>query len=140
MSSDRMPENRKEMLRAGYKFLNAGKCKRCQAPIEWWQTTHGSKVPFDPPAQTPHVVPELAFAQVHKRDCQPAPAGVQERFANVQRIAEQLGARLVLVLDDGGHTWAAKHGLDPEDVKHELITAANEIRREMSQGGSNANC
>lgn len=41
-------ETRYEMLRAGYKFLSKARCRNCNSPIEWWQTTRGKKLPYNP--------------------------------------------------------------------------------------------
>jgi hypothetical protein len=134
---NRMPETRSEMLKARYKCLNSrATCPRCSAPIEWWESTRGIKLPFDPPPAGVRY-PQEEIAQLHPRDCQPAsrPALHQlrpeERKGKVQQIAEQLGARVVLVLDDEGFSYANRPGLDAEDVKQDLISAANYISREM---------
>ena len=138
--SNRLPETRSEMLRARYKLLSRSNCRRCHQPIEWWQTTNGKKLPFDPPPN-----PDAAYvmeerAKVHPSDCQPTSRPAlhelrpDDRKQRVEEIAQQFGARLVLVLDDEGYSYANRLGLDPEDLKQELISAANGIRREMGAG------
>ena len=153
-----MPYDRKEMLRAGYTLLSSdARCKSCGAAIEWWKTTRGKNMPFDAPLRPGDHHEEAVVhwatcpnAKEHKgtaaqaTSSQPAARresqGVDrfedrcERLRVVQRLAEQMHARMVLVLMEEGHTWAAKLGLGPDDVQHELITAANAIRREMEQG------
>ena len=44
----KLPQTRHEMRRARYEFKGASKCKSCGAAIEWWKTTNGKMMPFNP--------------------------------------------------------------------------------------------
>jgi hypothetical protein len=45
-----------ELIKAGYKFDNRGRCmgKDCQAEIEWWLTPKGKRIPLDAGTLEPH--------------------------------------------------------------------------------------
>lgn len=45
-----------DLVAAGYKFDNRGRCKgeQCQAEIEWWITPKGRPIPIDPGTMQPH--------------------------------------------------------------------------------------
>lgn len=132
------PQRRKDMLRANYELKDTRECKYCRATIEWWKTTKGKMLPFDlPKTQTP----ELEVAVVHKcsnRSAQPAASSrreltlEQEQLRAVELLATQLKARvLVAVLGDGTFRYSIQRGIPAEDVRHELITLANNLRRDM---------
>lgn len=42
-----IPGTRAGLEQAGYHKSGASKCKRCGAPIEWYQTPNGKKMPFE---------------------------------------------------------------------------------------------
>lgn len=129
-----IPWNRHEMLSAKYKLLSKKPtpCRDgCGALVEWWETTHGRKLLFDAPDPASRT-PLLDRATPHWETCtkkRPTPAA--PRKLTVQQFAEQEQARLVLVLREDGFSYAAKNGEPADDLRHELITAANEIRRMM---------
>ncbi len=141
-----VPHDRLDMMRAGYHLSATDRrCKSCDAPIEWWITTNGKSMPFNAPA-TDHPDTEEAVvhwatcpqAKQHKGTGKPATAppgnDAKGRMRRVEELAVSMGALLVLVITDEGHTWFAKNGQHPEDVRQDLITAANSIRREMDGG------
>jgi hypothetical protein len=43
------PKTKSELEAAGYRFSNSGQCSAriCLAPIEWYRTPKGKKMPFD---------------------------------------------------------------------------------------------
>lgn len=41
------PKTEEELEAAGYKFLNAARCRGCNASIEWWETPNGKKMPMN---------------------------------------------------------------------------------------------
>lgn len=41
------PKTEEEREAAGYKFMNASECRGCRAPIEWWETPNGKRIPLD---------------------------------------------------------------------------------------------
>jgi hypothetical protein len=41
-----LPTDRKGLESDGYRFINAGTCRGCSAPMEWWKTPHGYSAPF----------------------------------------------------------------------------------------------
>jgi hypothetical protein len=40
------PETKEALEAAGYVFDNEGRCRGCGAPIEWWITPNGKKMPM----------------------------------------------------------------------------------------------
>jgi hypothetical protein len=48
------PKTIDEMTAAGYRHEGTANCKACQAPIEWWHTPNGKKIPMDHGTATPH--------------------------------------------------------------------------------------
>ena len=43
-----LAENRDLLERAGWKRNNYSRCSGCRAPVEWWTTPKGSRMPMDP--------------------------------------------------------------------------------------------
>jgi len=41
-----IPQNREELVAMGYVFDNDACCRGCGAPIEWWVTPRGKKMPM----------------------------------------------------------------------------------------------
>jgi hypothetical protein len=50
--SSGMPETLRDLQNAKYKFNGSADCRICASQIEWWTTTHGKKMPFDPMPET----------------------------------------------------------------------------------------
>lgn len=133
-------ETKAEMIRAGYKFLNAGKCKSCHAAIEWWLTTNGKKIPFNPmpPSDSSTVKPHWATcpnADDHRapKQTKAAPAASKQTTGDLlQRLVCELRDKfdakaVVVVLEDcSASSW--RRGLNGEDVRQDLITEANRVR------------
>lgn len=43
-----IPSNRADLQSFGYHLLTStARCSGCKAPIEWWVTANGKKMPFD---------------------------------------------------------------------------------------------
>jgi hypothetical protein len=74
----RIPDARWQMRRANYGFLGNSECKFCGGPIEWWKTTNGYKVPFNPPqTQQPETEPaERHDCRADRPAAKPAPASI----------------------------------------------------------------
>ena len=133
-------ENKHEMLRAGYKFLGNGQCKSCPAHIEWWQTNNGKKIPFDPlPADeeataTPHWA-TCPNADDHRKPKENPAANKQPGFPErLEQIRNLSDARAIIaVWADGTGTSTVRQGLDPEDLRHDLITLTNQMRNNLLQ-------
>lgn len=132
------PQRRKDMLRANYELKDTRDCRYCGVAIEWWKTTKGRMLPFDLPKTQP---PELEVAVVHKCSARAAtPAATprreltleQDQLRAVELLASQLKARvLVAILEDGTFRYTVQRGIPAEDVRHELITLANNLRRDL---------
>ena len=151
-SNGETPYNRKEMLRAGYKLLSGSTCKGCGAAIEWWQSTHGSKLPFDLAAG------ELDQAVTHWKTCPkadefsgskrsapqvsaPAPAAQRPPVEQYRNITGDLGhlfdkynARAVVLIDDKGTHARWRKDLPGEELRSDMISAGNFIRTEIAKG------
>ena len=41
------PQDRDALIASGYKFENHGKCRGCDAELEWYTTPRGKKMPFN---------------------------------------------------------------------------------------------
>ena len=41
------PETIAELTAAGYKFDGDANCRGCGAPVEWWDSPKGKKIPMD---------------------------------------------------------------------------------------------
>jgi hypothetical protein len=131
-----------EMLRAGYKFLSHAECKGCGAKIEWWRTNKGNKIPFNLLPEHEHERTTPHWATCPKRDDfrrrdQPAPAPapaarIIDHAAATNQLLDSTGARIVIAVYDGGYAASVRHGIPAEDVRHELITTANQLRNAMA--------
>ena len=42
-----IPHRRNDLQSFGYVFQDRAYCSGCDAPIEWWSTPKGKKMPFD---------------------------------------------------------------------------------------------
>ncbi len=133
------PRNRKEMLRASYVKSGDGVCKGCGAAIEWWKTTRGKSMPFNP-------VPEIGAAVIHGETCPnrrefngaantaEAPAPGKFTFEReVRELQRKSRARVVVMVDDCGTPAAWASGIPAEELRHDLISAANFVRAEVAK-------
>lgn len=41
-----IPESKGDLEKMGYVFDNEARCRGCEAPIEWWITPRGKKMPM----------------------------------------------------------------------------------------------
>lgn len=137
-----------EMKRAGYKFLNHHVCKGCGADIEWWETNNGKKLPFDPMPKsdnadvTPHWASCPEADSFRRKDSgqqerKPASQSVKQTKLDVKREINRLrdasDARIIVaILEDGG-VAAWRDGIPSEDLRHDLITAANNVRNHIEK-------
>jgi hypothetical protein len=140
------PQTRHELIRAGYVRLdNGGKlCHGCDAPIEWWKTTRGKKIPMNPMPE------DRSSAQAHFAICpnardfrggdtsQPAPAAKQPASrpsieSEIRALRQKYDARVVLLIDDLGTTAYWRGGIPAEDLRHDLISAGNFVRGEVQK-------
>lgn len=123
---------RQNMEKFGYKFKKESTCKDCGEAIDWWLTKNGRSVPFHR-AKSPGEIMRCHWNRCTKRKGQTASSSPST--ANFQKVVQQFRssshARVVLVLTKDGWNAATMDGLEPEDVRHELITAANELKRAM---------
>ena len=135
-------ETKHEMLRADYKFLSHAKCKSCKAAIEWWLTTNKRKIPFDPmPAS------DRALVTCHLATCkgsmskpdQPAAAAPKQAMQTTQELLKTLArelrsrtdAKVVVVILDNCSAASWRNGIPGEDLRQDLITEGNSIRRHI---------
>jgi hypothetical protein len=133
-------QTKASMLRAGYKFLGNAKCKGCGVAIEWWRTTNGSKLPYDPlPAD------EHAKVKPHWATCPNASAfkagGTEAKGSNdlaackryLEAFLRSSNARVIVAIYDEGAVASWRPKLPGEDLRHELITEANNIRNHVEK-------
>ena len=134
-------ETKHEMLRAGYKFLNNGKCKSCGAAIEWWLTTNKKKIPYNPmpPSDYELVKPHWATcpkADEHRTPKQPIaamPKQVKREMLETlcRDLREMVDAKVVVAIMDDGSAASWRNGIPGEDLRQDLITEGNSIRRHI---------
>jgi hypothetical protein len=161
MSTRDPMDTRHKMIRAGYTFIADSTCKGCKRPIQWWKTMNGKNCPFDPIAgdhdlTTVHwatcpqsknfkadaredakleaAKQEGAQRAVRREANYAAPKGRDER--EVRALRQKTNARaVVLVGDNGAFSMAWRNGIPSEDLRHEVITAANEMKAVIEKGG-----
>ena len=120
---------RADMLRVGYTFKKVSTCKECSEAIEWWLTPKNKKsVPYNPAAN--ENMPAVCHWQTcSKRNAHQQPTPDRQRA--VTSLLRNSNARMVIALYDDGWYADVQAGIEPEDTRHELITAANALRRQM---------
>jgi len=134
-----LPQNRREMVRTGYKFLNHGACKSCEAPIEWWLTSKGKKMPFNPaPAGADDVYGAEAivhFDTCTARNTPSAPATELAKLGRlgvegeIDRMRGRHNARAMFVLlDCDGYAFSIRNTEQSEDLLSCIIEVANAAR------------
>lgn len=136
------PTNLHEMVRMGYRKTGDGKCKGCGAAIEWWKTTNGHSIPMDP--MPVHGADDHAPAVAHFATCTKAKdfravpaAGDRREYSELERDVDVLrrkhNARVVALVADDGKCAFWRGGIPGEDLRADLITAANYVRDSIAQ-------
>ncbi|HEY4358237.1 MAG TPA: hypothetical protein VGN16_21000 [Acidobacteriaceae bacterium] len=133
------------MKKAGYTFKSKSKCDVCGAAIEFWKTLHDKWFLTDAPTSQNSESEEVID---HRITCDPTKRGIAPSAARpvstprtfqaadrercAQRLLQTSQARIVVALyDDGFFAFTYRQGISPEDLRHELITAANKIRNQL---------
>ncbi len=140
----RRPETRYEMRRAMYKLMGTSTCKGCAAPIEWWETTSGKKLPVnvqpagDDVTVVAHFITCPKAAEFRRRDQPAAAAGpVETDAARRERLVATLrhatGARAIVAIYDDLTTFSYQEGVPGEDLRNDLIGAANVVRNHVQE-------
>jgi len=65
----KFPATSNELRAAGYEYDNDGVCRGCGAPMEWWITPSGKKMPLVVIKAAPLKVPSDDMRQPHFQDC-----------------------------------------------------------------------
>ena len=140
-----LPENRHNMLRAGYVLLSTEKfsvCKGCGAFIEWWKTTNGKHMPFDPGDERELAVCHWATCPKSKefkgKASKPVakPNSKADLPAELSRLLETFHARVVVLVDDQGIAYRWRPGVPAEELRGDLIAAGNAVRNRVLEGAS----
>ncbi len=149
-----MPETRYEMRRAMYEFTGTAKCKGCGAAIEWWVTPYNKKklpidiLPGDSDVSVvrPHWVSCPKAKDFRKPAAAPTAAqgkapvaanapGQPERLQRlIETTRESTGARVIVAVYDDLTTFSYRQGVPPEDLRNDLIGAANAVRNHSTRG------
>jgi hypothetical protein len=137
------PINRREMETSGYKYLNNSTCRSCNAPIEWWLTMNGKKVPYNMPDPAA-LDPLWAKAVAHFATCpnagehrnKPAvkqghnvPLGLDGRTEWFRKHHEATFA--ILWIDDQHFALSLRPDLTPEEMTACLFHIANAARTQL---------
>jgi hypothetical protein len=137
------PKDRHELLRARYVAPErASVCKGCNAPIEWWKTTNGKSMPFNPmPDDRSPAVTHFStcprskeFKATSSSAPDAPPAGKYDWNAEAKSLRSRAKARVVVIVDEDRTYVAYRDGIPGEDLRHDLIAAGNHIRETILKG------
>jgi hypothetical protein len=151
MGKPSIPETRREMRKARYEFIASRKCNACPARIEFWKTTHGKTMIFDaiegddtPVVSHFKTCPKADQFTKAKPGMAPAPAADPNTPAGgrdpktieqqLRSLQSRFRARAVVLIDDQGTIATWRNGLPAEELRTDLISAANFVRNEISKG------
>ncbi|ODU54625.1 MAG: hypothetical protein ABT04_02520 [Granulicella sp. SCN 62-9] len=139
-----------EMLRAAYKKLGDSKCKSCGAPIEWWQTNNGKKMPFDP---LKDLVPLASLARSgvvlvagsKRHDYAPSvpansPQKLEAHRKYLAAFRASSNARAIVAIYDDGSTAVWRQGLSGEDLRDECSAASERNAAEAEATARTVDC
>ena len=137
-----IPDTRYEMRRARYQHIATRKCRACPKIVEFWKTTHGKNMVFDSVEgdDTPmvsHFTTCTDPNRFSRKNPAAAPAPGRDANAILQQLRSlqtRFRARAVVLVDDQGHVAAWRTGIPAEDLRNDLISAANFVRNEVSKG------
>ncbi|MFC6645482.1 hypothetical protein ACFQBQ_07755 [Granulicella cerasi] len=136
----------------GYIFVKNTTCRSCEQQVEVWKTKNGKDVLYDPAstsreAMTCHFVScpvrsgrRAAKADIEERSsdrpANMADAMQQSVTDDIQRMLQQIHARhhaqaVVIVYPDGAWQAVWTETAHAEDVRTNMITAANGVRVHM---------
>ena len=146
-----MPETRHEMVRAMYELKSTARCKGCDAPIEWWKTTNGKMLPVNVEPSGEYAAVVTHWVTCPKRDdfksttpkgkgtpaTAPAETPAARRERLVATLRESTSARVIVAIYDDLTTFSYKDGVPPEDLRNDLIGAANTVRNHITRGEQN---
>jgi len=142
--ADNYPRTRQGLERARFSLLQRhATCKGCDAPIEWWKTPTGKKIPMTAKLVNGPLDELVMHMEVcpNRGEFRGAASGPNARpplkYTNeeaVRNMRDRTGARVVVLVDDNGCTAAWRDGLPGEDLRHDLISAGNFVRAEVNKG------
>jgi hypothetical protein len=134
------PKNRHEMERMGYRKTGDAVCKGCGANIEWWKTTAGKPIPYDP------IRGDYDAAVAHWATCPNAkdfkgaastpdapPPAKYTPEQQVRLLRDRTNARVVVLTTDDGTYSAWRTGIPAEELRQDLISAGNFVRNEIQK-------
>ena len=138
-----VPDNRHNMLRAGYVLQSKDKfsvCKDCSEFIEWWKTTNGKNIPFNPAGERDPAVCHWGTCTKSRNPAAlPAPSGPALPLAaltdELKRLRSKHKARVIVVVSEEGYTAVWQVGLTGEELRSDLIEAGNSVRARIQQEG-----
>lgn len=135
--ADNYPRTREGLEKIGFSRLTkSAVCRACDAPIEWWKTRNGKKIPM---TVNVHGTAEELVMHLDlcpgRRQFLGAGSGADARpprkFTNeeaVRNMRQRTNARVVVIITDDGHEAAWRDGIPGEDLRSDLIAAANFVR------------
>jgi hypothetical protein len=142
------PRTRVGLERAGFsRITKAAVCRGCDAPIEWWKTPTGRKIPL-----TVTIRGQFEQLTMHMESCPnrgqfkgaasgpgaPKP-GKYTNEAAVGAMRDRTNARVVILIEENGAVAASwRKDIPAEDLRHDLISAANFVRNAVNEKGDPA--
>lgn len=137
--ADNFPRTRQGLERALFKKLpGKANCRGCDAPIEWWETPKGRKIPM-----TVTIRGSFEELTMHLDACpnrgefHGAPAGdarPPQKYTHldaVHAMRDRTDARVVVLVTDTGAVAAWRKDIPAEELRQDLISAANFVRAEI---------
>lgn len=142
-----LPSTRSALVADGWELRSTSKCRSCAAAIEWWQKPGQKITPMNPMSflDAPAVshFATCPDANKHRKNTRhdyapsaPQATAAQKIDAHQKYLAAfraSSNARVIIAIYDDGTAAAWRKGLAGEDLRHELITEANNLRNYIAQ-------
>jgi hypothetical protein len=132
------PYTREGLVNAHFALLQRrAVCKGCDGPIEWWETPKRRKIPMsvklvDGPRDEMTLHLEVCPNRQEFLGAQSGPGTRPPRkYTNeeaVRAMRDRTNARVVVLIDENGTVASWRKDIPAEDLRHDLISAANFVR------------
>lgn len=139
--ADNYPRTRLGLERARFKKLpGKANCRGCDAPIEWWETPNGKKIPI-----TVNIRGRFEELVMHLDSCpnrgefhgaaagDPRPPRKYTNEDAVRAMRDRTDARVVVLITDTGAVASWRKDIPAEELRQDLISAGNFVRTEIQK-------